>query len=208
MSLTLSLTGATSNPYTNGNLIIPRGTLQTDATNGARRGSGIIPVAAHDVAFDAAITSRVTVSARLSNDFVFAGAVVRTGANAGAFVGVYYNGNTEMRVCRINAAGTKTDISNALTITALEAGDTITCVYNSGTGAVTAQINGGSDLAFTGTTADSTYAAESTLAAGFGFDAQNSNGTYVSQFFADGQSVAASGQAPRSHNQHSRRRAA
>lgn len=190
MSFTLNAPGSNNNPYTNANLVIPRGTIQSDTT-GWKLGSGTIPVVAHDTAFGSTITSRVTVAAILGSDFVFVGSVVRTGANAGAFVGVYYNGSTEMRICRINAAGTKTDISNALTITALSANDTITCVYNTGTGAVTAQINGGSNLSFTGTTTDSTYAAESTLAAGFGFDAQNSNGTKVSSFFADGQAATA-----------------
>lgn len=178
--------GTASDPYTPSGFIIPVGTVKRDTT-GLRRATGK-PFYAHDTTYGNVITATATIAAFSNFDAVYVGAVVRTGANAGAFIGVNVYTTGIVQIVRCNAAGTETDISNTLDPSGITAGDIISVSYNKTTGAITATKNGGA-LSFTGTTTDSTYGAEASLAAGGGFDAGNVNGSYVSLFETTGESA-------------------
>lgn len=182
---TLNGPGTTNDPWTPTNIIIPVGSLKSDAS-GFRDSPFSYSVFAHNTTYGATITSTVTVGTATSGDELVVGAVVRTGGNAGCMIGVYFQ-NSQAIVATMTAGATRSSISSATALnTNRTAGDVyeVTVTIVGGTATITAKQNGAT-LTFSSNTT-TTYAAEATLAAGASFDPQNSNGTRLSKFEGTG----------------------
>ncbi len=182
---TLNAPGTNENPWTPADIIIPSGSLQTDSTLGIRNGSGATHVVfAHDANYGDVITAEAVISQWHDFDELFVGAVVRTGGNAGASVGLIILADDTLRFRRINAAGSATDIGgDIIPPVTITAADVIEVVYNKTTGAISATQNG--STIGSGQT-DSTYAGESSLAAGVYMYPGGNNTTYIASFSGTG----------------------
>lgn len=184
---TLNATGTVNNPWTPAGVIIPRGSIQSDA-NGFRAaaGSGGTDAGlAHNANYGSTITATATIAVNSSGDDIFLGAVVRTGANAGALIGVLFL-NTSAGACTLGPATiNETPVSSGVAITRA-AGDvlSVTVALSGGVATITASHNGTQIVFNTNTTA--TFANEASLAAGLVFSPQNVNGTYLTQFTGTG----------------------
>lgn len=184
---TLNAPGTTNDPYTNANLIIPVGALKSDAS-GVRASTFTYSVFAHDATYGATIQSDITLGTANSGDDMYIGAVVRTGANAGAMIGVMFLNSTAI-ACTVNPSGTRSSISSSATYpgsVTRTAGDVLSCMVSisGGTATITASINGNS-ITFSANTT-TTYTSETSLAAGASIDPQNSNGTRWTVFEGTG----------------------
>lgn len=190
---TLTPTGA-ANPYAPANVIIPVSTLQSDATTPASfRAStaGVYAVFAHNATYGSTIVASATMQATLhDSDDLLLGAVVRSGANAGCLIGVFFantGGTPACAVLTVAANGTRTAVStNAGFPTPPAANDVyeVTVSISAGTATITATQNG-SAITFSANTT-TTYAGEASLAAGGSFDPQFNNTTRVSSFSGTG----------------------
>jgi hypothetical protein len=186
---TLNAPGTTNNPWTPSNVIIPVSTLRSDAT-GFRAGvNGTDATFAHNARYGSIITTTVTLATVGSSfDDIIVGAAVRSGANAGAIIGVAFH-SAECRTCTATGAGVVTSLSTATTFTrALGDVLSVTVSISGGVATITAKQNG-TTLTFNVNTT-STYASESSLAAGAQFVPQNSDSLYLSQFTGTGIAVA------------------
>lgn len=182
----LNAPGTTNNPWFPADVAIPNGSLQTDATLGIRNGGpvGSVTVFAHDADYGDIVVSEIVLSQFLNHDEIVPGAFVRTGANAGAGIGLAVRTTTTAKFRRYNAAGVETDLTMDITPpTNFAANDVIVVTYNRTTGTISATQNG---LAIGTGATDSTYAAEPSLAAGGLLFYGNSNNSYFSSFSATG----------------------
>lgn len=183
---TLNGPGTTVNPFVPSNVIIPVSQLQADSVGFWNRFSNTYVTYAHNISYGAHITVTGTLAAKGGGDVMYLGAVVRTGANAGCFMGVAFNMFDQAQVCTVDAAFVRTNIS---TNGAIGSTDTVGDVYlvdiviTAGTATITASKNG-TGITFT-LNITTTYATEVTLAGGGAFDGQNSNLTKLSQFTAN-----------------------
>jgi len=181
----LNAPGTTNNPWTPANVIIPASTIKSDAT-GFRAGvNGTDVTFAHNASYGSTITSTVTLATTgTSSDDVIVGAAVRTGANAGGIIGVFF-GVSGCNVCTATGAGVPTFISTSTAMTRA-LGDVLsaTVSISGGTATVTA-LHNGTPLTFNVNTT-TTYAGEASLAAGAQFQPQNTNSLYLSQFTGTG----------------------
>lgn len=189
---TLSAPGATNNPWAPSNVIVPVSTIRSDLSpNSFRAGvTGTYAVFAHDATYGATIVSEFTMNAVHASDDWYIGAVVRTGGNAGAFLGVRCL-TTGVSVVTVTPAAAVTAISTSAswpTTAAANDVDAVTVAISGGVATITLTQNGLSATFSANTT--STYAAEASLAAGGGFNPQNNNTTRVSQFQGTGVSAA------------------
>jgi hypothetical protein len=186
---TLNAPGTTNNPWTPANVIIPASTISSNATGFHAGVNGTNVTFAHNATYGTSITSTVTLAtAGATGDDIIAGAGVRSGANAGAMIGVIFYSAASgggCRVCTSTGAGTVTTISGPATYTRT-LGDvlSVTVAISGGTATVTASANGTALVFSVNTT--TTYATESSLAAGAQFQPQDVNGLYLSQFTGTG----------------------
>lgn len=181
----LNAPGTTNNPWTPANVIIPASTIKSDST-GFRAGvNGTDVTFAHNASYGSTITSTVTLATTgSSSDDIIVGAAVRSGANAGGIIGVFF-GVTGCDICTATGAGVVTSISTATAITRAS-GDvlSVTVSISGGTATVSA-LHNGTPLTFNVNTT-TTYAGESSLAAGAQFQPQNTDSLYLSQFTGTG----------------------
>jgi hypothetical protein len=182
-TFTLNAPGTTNNPWNPSNVLTFAGGLRTDAS-GIRGGFGTVGYGAmaHNASYSGLIDATVTIAVESGADEVGVAAVVRTGANAGASVGALLNSSGLLRFVKYDPSGTQTQIGSNQTVAAFTAGDTMRMTYNPSDGTITAYYKG----SLVGSVTDSTYAAESSLAAGATFNWGNVGGTYISQFVAEG----------------------
>jgi len=195
VDFTLNAPGTTNNPWTPANVIIPVSTLQSEASpNRFRAGSGAYTVFAHNATYGSTITATFTINSNAAihvADDLYLGAVVRTGGNAGAIIGVYLS-TGGVGTVTVSPSGVRTPISTGATWpTTPAAGDVIsaTITISGGTATITGSQNGTAFTFSANTT--TTYTGEASLAAGGSFDPQNNNTTGLSQFTGTG--VAAGG---------------
>jgi hypothetical protein len=186
----LNAPGTVNNPYTPANIVVLKNTIQSDATGIFSQASGVYSVFAHNVNYGSVITSTITLSAINASDNLYCGAAVRSGANAGGFIGLFVQ-STQVSIQTIDNVGNPTTISTGTSIT-WHVNDVFSCTVSisGGTCTVTASQNG-SSLTFNANTT-STYSGESSLAAGVVFDPENTNGTKISQFTGTGVAVTSS----------------
>lgn len=184
---TLNGPGTTNNPWAPPSCIVPLGSLQSSSAGFWPTGF-VYSAIAHNVNYGLTITSTATIGAfDTGGDQVYVGAVVRTGANAGCFIGCRFGLNTATVLITSNASGTNTNVSAGATVAATTVGDIVSCTVAivSGTATLSAKYNG-TAVTFTGGTTTTTFASESSLAAGFIMDPQNTNGTKLTQFTGTG----------------------
>lgn len=180
---TLSAPGTTNNPWNPGSIIKPLGNIKSDTNGWRAQTNTVVSPFGHDATYASPIIATATIAATSGADDIFLGALVRTGANAGGMIGVYITGTTV-------AAGSLS-VAGGLTVgTAAASTRTIADVYavtvsiSGGTATITLTKNG-SPISLTGNTT-TTFATETTLAAGAAFYPFNSNLTYLSQFTGTG----------------------
>lgn len=186
---TLNAPGTTNNPWTPANVIIPVGTIKSDATGWRAGGAGVPACFAHNVVYGSVITSTFTLAAGAASngDDLLLGIVVRSGTNAGAGIGLVL-GISTVKLASWDKTLTETNISAAgLSITRGNSDVwTITVTFAAGTFTITnVTQNGGGALTFSGTTTTA-LAAETTLAAGGGFEPFNNDSLYLAQFTGTG----------------------
>lgn len=185
---TLSAPGTTNNPWTPAGIIVPILTIRSLASgpSGFRAGSTATAIAAHNVNYGPAITTTVTFVQVHASDDIVIGAVVRSGANAGAMICLHIQATT-CRLRTLSAAGVFSNISTLTNNPATWlAGDvwSISITITGGTATITASQNG-TPITFNANTT-TTFTGEASLAAGFGYVPTNNNTTYLSQFTGTG----------------------
>lgn len=188
---TLNAPGTVNAPWTPAGIITPVSTIKSDATGFRASTAGVYATFAHNVTYGTTIESTVTLATTGSNgDDVVVGAMVRSGVNAGAGIGVLF-GLSTATIVTVTPAGAVTVISGAITITraATNVLDVIVAI-SGGTATITGKLNG-TPISFVGNTT-TTYAAEASLAAGAQCVPQNSNTLYFSQFTGTGVASGAS----------------
>lgn len=194
---TLNAPGTTNNPWTPANIITPTGGLKSDSTGfrcvdspGGTPGSF-----AHNANYGPIIEATFTLAtAGAPADDLMGGALVRSGANAGALIGVWIE-STVVAMGTLNPAGTFTSASSAVTITrALSDVWDVTVSIAGGTATVACKQNG-TPITFNVSTT-TTYATETSLAAGGNFSPFDNNTLYLSQFTGTGIIVVAQGPTP------------
>lgn len=192
---TLNAPGTTNNPWLPANIVIPVATIKSDAT-GFRAGAAATPASfAHNATYGNVITTTGTFAAggTSNGDDALIGAVVRSGTNLGAGVGMVVGATTVKLVSWDNTL-TQTNISNSVTITR---GNTdawsITLTLSGGTWTISSVTqNAGAPITFVGTTTTA-FSSEPTIAAGAGFAPFNSDALYFAQFTGTGVQVTNSG---------------
>lgn len=184
---TLNAPGTTNNPFTPANIITPTGGLKSDAT-GIRcvdSPPGTPASFAHNVNYGSLIESTFTLAtAGAAADDLMGGAVVRSGANAGALIGVWIE-SASVSAGTLNPAGTFTSVSTSVTITraASDVWD-VTVSISGGTATITCKQNG-TPITFNINTT-TLYTGEASLAAGGNFSPFDNNTLYLSQFTGTG----------------------
>jgi hypothetical protein len=177
--------GSSQNPWTPANVIIPVGSLQ--ATTGSWNPTGFVwTTYAHNATYGSTITSTFTYANPNTADLTLLGGVVRSGANAGAFVGLRLNSSTDAALVTSTPSGSYTSISTSTVITAPVSGTVFSVtLVNNGTNISISVLQDGGTLTFNASTT-TTYVSETTMAAGAGFDPENNNLTTISQFTGTG----------------------
>lgn len=189
VDFTLPAPGTTNNPWTPANVIIPVGTIKSDAT-GFRAGAAGVPACfAHNVNYGPVVTSTFTLAAGATSngDDLLLGIVVRSGTNAGAGIGIVL-GVASVKLVSWDKTLTQTNISAAGVAVTRGNTDvwTVTVSFSAGTFTITnVTQNGGGALTFSGTTTTA-LAAETTLAAGAGHEPFNNDSLYLGQFTGTG----------------------
>lgn len=184
---TLNGPGTTNNPWAPPACVVPEGSLQSSSAGFWPTGF-VYTVVAHNANYGTTIRATVTIASfDTGGDQVYVGAVVRTGANSGCFIGCRFGLNTAVVLLTSTAAGTNTNISAGATSPATSNGDVLGCTItlSGGVATITADYNG-SLITFTGGNTTTTFATEASLAAGFVMDPQDINGTKLSQFTGTG----------------------
>lgn len=180
--------GVVNNPWTPANVIIPVGTIKSDAT-GFRAGTAGVPACfAHNVNYGNVITTTITLAsgAASSGDDALVGIVTRSGVNAGAGIGAVISVSS-VKLASWNAALTETNISAGVAITRGNTDVwTITVTFAAGTFTITnVTQNAGAAITFSANTTTA-LAAETTLAAGAGYEPFNNDSLYFGQFTGTG----------------------
>lgn len=185
---TLPAPGTTNNPWAPANVIVPVGTIKSDATGFRAGTAGVAACFAHNVNYGNVITATLTfASGGASNgDDALLGMIVRSGVNAGSGVGIVIAATT-IKVASWNTTLTETNISAGVAITRGSTDTfTITLTNNGSTWAVTnVTQNGGAALTFSASTTAS-FVAEASAAAGAGFEPFNNDSLYLGQFTGTG----------------------
>jgi hypothetical protein len=193
---TLNAPGTTNSPWTPPGIIILDSTIKSDATGFRANTPGVFVDFANNVAYGTTITATATIAAGATSngDQIYLGAVVRSGANAAAGVGVII----DAFIC---AAGWWDVTGN--TFTKVSTPDNSITRANADVWTATLSISGGvisisclqnaTPITFGGSHTTTQWAAEASLAAGVGFTAGNNNSLYLSQFTGTGVAATNSG---------------
>lgn len=184
---TLNAPGATNNPWTPANIIVPVSTIRSDTTGWRASATGVFDSFAHNVTYGSTITTTATIAsgAASNGDEIWIGAVVRSGTNAGAGLGIAYTA-FGIQVISWDKTGAETTISANKSNTRANS-DTVSCTVAivGSTATISATING-TAVVFSGATTTSALTSETTLAAGCSFDPQNNNSLYLGQMTGTG----------------------
>lgn len=186
---TLNAPGTTNNPWTPAGVIILDSTIKSDATGFRATTAGNFVDLAHNVTYGTTITATATIAAGATSngDQLYVGAVVRSGANAAAGIGVLIDaficaagwwdvtGNTFTKVSTPDNSITRAN-SDVWTVTITISGGvaSIVCLQNA------------TPITFGGGHTTTQWATEPSLAAGIGFTAGNNDSLYLSQFTGTG----------------------
>lgn len=189
---TLNAPGTTNNPWTPAGVIILDSTIKSDATGFRASTAGVFVDVAHNVTYGTTITATATIAAGATSngDQLYLGAVVRSGANAAAGIGVLIDaficaagwwdvtGNTFTKVSTPDNSITRANADVWSVTVSISGGTaTITCKQNATT------------ITFGGSNTTTQWATEVSLAAGVGFTAGNNDSLYLSQFTGTGVTV-------------------
>lgn len=178
----------TANPWP-----VPSSLLKLSVTNfSLTNGTGVRSASngnsawgAHNVNYTGGTTpivAAITYNAIVFNhDNAGAGVFARTGGNAGAGYALRLDETGAMYFDSVAPGFVATQIASTSGLT-LSASDVFTLSYVPATGALVGQQNGVTKLTFT----DTTYAAETTLAAGWWIDPGNTNSQYIKTFAGTG----------------------
>jgi hypothetical protein len=186
---TLNAPGTTNNPWLPAGFVFPVSGIQSDATGFRCVNSppGTNGNFADNQNYGSTITATCTIAAGATSgsDDILIGAMVRSGGNAGGIIGLRVQ-STGVNVLTSTGAGVFTGISTLVAHTRATS-DVFSCTVtvSGGTATVNASINGGGNLTFSANTT-TTFATESSLAAGGQFSPQNTNSLYLSQFTGTG----------------------
>lgn len=176
---------ATANPYTPANITVQVGAFKNVNGTGANCATnGTSSQAVHNTTYGSLITSDVTYGATGASDMVEAAVIVRSGGNIGKGYCYYVNG-TFARLAILDGTGFFVDISGTTFSYTPAAGDVLTCVYNKSNGSLVGKVNGVQQSS----TTDTTYQGESSLAAGFVYEAANVNASIIRAFSGTGVSA-------------------
>ncbi len=185
---TLNGPGTTNNPWTPSNIIVPISTIKSDATGWRASSAGTFACFAHNVNYGNTIVVTITIaSGGTSNgDDVVYGGIIRSGGNAGGGL-VAVVSAFSVKIATMDTAGNETGIGAAQSCTRANAdvwSMQITLSAGTWTFSNVTQ-NGGSAFNF-GSNTTTTFASETTMAAGGGFEPFNNNSFYLSQFTGTG----------------------
>jgi hypothetical protein len=189
---TLNAPGTTNNPWTPANVLTPVAAtfgIKSDATGFRSIAAGDFSEFAHNATYGLTIvaTGTVIAGATSNGDEIWLGAVVRTGGNAGAGIGVIIGafGATTATWTGLGGLGGSTNISSGTSITRAN-NDVwaVTVAISGGTATITCTQNGGAVTFSANTTTN--FTGEASLAAGAAFNAQNNDSLYLSQFTGTG----------------------
>ena len=169
---------ADANPYTPANISVPVGTMRNYTGAGLScTGSGAGFLAVHNVAYGDLITTKLTLGANLGSDLIQLLAIVRSGANANATVGVHVIGTT-VQFKSETPAEVMTSNGTATLASSPVSGDVLIMTYRKSTGNITLSING-TNITSSGDANDTTYSAETSLSAGWGVYGANDGSVRV-----------------------------
>lgn len=173
---------ATANPYTPSNITIQVGAFKNVNGTGANCATnGTASQAVHNVAYGSLIQADVTYGTTGGSDIVEAAVIVRSGGNLGKGYCYYVNG-TFARLAKLDGTGFFVDIAGTTFSYTPAPGDVLTIVYNTSNGSLVGKVNGTQQSS----TTDTTYQAESSLAAGFVYEAANVNASIIRAFAGTG----------------------
>jgi hypothetical protein len=179
---------ATQNPWTVPGTLIKLSSTNFSLTNGTgvrSASNGNVAWGAHNATYTCSTTpidSEITYNAIVFNhDEGGAGVFVRTGGNAGAGYSLRVAEDGTAYIDRCTAAFATTQLASTSGLT-LAASDVFKLRYVASTGALTGYQNGVQKLTVT----DTTYQAESTLAAGWWINPGNTNSQYIKTFAGTG----------------------
>lgn len=192
---TLNAPGTTNSPWSPTNVLTPVAatfTIKSDSTGFRSTAAGDFSEFAHNVTYGTTITTTATIaSGGASNgDEIWLGAVVRSGANAGAGIGVVIGAfGCQMGTWTgIGGTGGFTAVSTNTSITRANTDVwSVTVAISGGTATVTCTQNGTARTFNVNTTTN--FTGEASLAAGAAFNAQNNDSLYLSQFTGTGVSA-------------------
>lgn len=193
-------TDATAATYTPANITVQVGAFKNQNGTGANcKTNGTASQAVHNASYGNVIQADLTYGTTGASDMVEAAVIVRSGGNLGKGYCYYVNG-TFARLAILDGTGFFVDISGTTFSYTPAPGDILTCVYNKTTGALVGKVNGTTQSS----TTDTTYQAESSLAAGFVYEAANANASIIRMF--QGTGVAGANIAVLTANNYRRRR--
>lgn len=180
--------GSTQNPFIPANVIVPKSTLKADTNGWRASATSTYACFAHNVTYGNIIVVTATVGsgATSNGDDMLFGIIIRTGANAGGGI-VIVVGAFSTSLGILDTSGTETPIGGGQSCTRGNADVwSAQFVLSGGTWTVSnVTQNAGTPFNY-GANTTTTYAAESSLAAGGGFEPFNNNSLYMSQFTGTG----------------------
>lgn len=183
---TLNAPGSTNNPWVPASVLVLLSTIKSDANGFRAQTAGVLVAFAHNVNYGSSVEATLTVSANAGSngDTAICGPLVRSGANAGAIVGMF-NGAFSIQLVSADNLGNVTTISGSLGITRSNT-DVFDCIAsNSGSTISLVGKYNGTIQSFVGTTTTA-FATEASLAAGGQIAPNNNNSLYFSQFTGTG----------------------
>lgn len=173
----------TANPFTNASLTEQLSAIKNvNGTGASAATNGTICQAVHNATYDGVIQSDVVNGATDASDYLGACVIVKSGGNALKGYVWYTDGATRAILAKLDGSGNPIDFSGTTFLYTPAAGDTLTLIYDKSSGNLTAKINGTTQE----TQNDTTYQAESSLAAGFLIIAANTNGSIIRSFSGTG----------------------
>lgn len=188
---TLLAPGTSNNPWLAPNVVIPVGTLRSDATGFFAGAAGTAASFAHNVNYGSVITStlQLATGGASNGDDLLLGIVVRSGTNAGAGIGVVISAGA-VKLASWDRTLTETSISSGVAITRGNTDVwTSTVTFAAGTFTITnVTQNAAAAISFSANTTTA-FASETTFAAGGGFEPFNNDGTHLALFTGTGVSA-------------------
>lgn len=195
---TLNAPGTTNSNWAPANVLTPvasTGGIDTNATGiRAHNPTNAYSEFAHNVSYGSTIVATGTIASggNSNGDEIWLGAVVRSGANAGAGIGCIIGafGVTVATWTGTGSFGGSTNVSANVSKTRANSDVwSVTVSISGGTATVTCSQNG-TPITFSANTTTN-FTGEASLAAGAAFNPQNNNSLYLSQFTGTGVAAAA-----------------